>query len=52
MLSEGTWVIPNGNCCIQIDHILIDKRHARTVEDIKSRRGAVAETDHFMMWNS
>lgn len=40
-----TWTSPNGKHS-QIDHILIDARHASNILDVRSLRGANADSDH------
>jgi hypothetical protein len=44
-----TWRYPDGKTNNQIDHILIDKRNASSILDIKSCRGTSSDSDHFLV---
>jgi hypothetical protein len=48
-IHKQTWRSPDGKTNNQIDHILIDKRNASSILDIKSCRGASSDSDHFLV---
>ena len=48
-IYKGTWKIPGTNNTNQIDHILVSKRWATDIENIRTYRGANSNSDHFLV---
>jgi exonuclease III len=48
-IHKQTWRSPDGKTNNQTDHILIDKRNASSIQDVKSWRGASSDCDHFLV---
>ena len=48
-IHKGTWNDPAGRTVNQIDHVLINKRRATIVEDVKTMRGENGDSDHFLI---
>jgi exonuclease III len=48
-ICKGTWKIPGTNDTNQIDHILMSKRWATDIENIRTYRGASSGSDHFLV---
>ena len=48
-IHKQTWRSPDGKTNNQTDHILIDKRNASSILDVKSCRGASSDSDHFLV---
>ena len=46
---KQTWRSPDGKTNNQIVHILIDRRNASSMLDVKSRRGASSDSDHHLV---
>jgi hypothetical protein len=42
-IHKVTWRSPNNKICIQIDHILVDRRHSMNDCDVRSMTGAERE---------
>lgn len=49
-VHKYTWVSPNGRVHNQIDHIMINKRHASCIRQVRTFRGADADSDHYLLF--
>jgi hypothetical protein len=48
-IYKGTWKIPRTNDNNQIDHIIVSKRWATDIENIRTYRGANSDSNHFLV---
>lgn len=48
-IHKGTWILRNGKGANQIDHVLVDARHASNVLDVRAYRGANVDSDHLLV---
>jgi hypothetical protein len=51
-IHKYTWTAPDGKTKIQINHIIIDKRHRISTKDVRCYKGANGNTDHFLVITS
>ena len=43
------WESPDGRPCNQIDHIVVNRKWAASVKDVRTRRGADVGSDHVLL---
>lgn len=48
-IHKGTWKSLDGRTVNQINHMLVDKRYASHIIDVKTKRGANVDSDHFLV---
>ncbi|XP_037959241.1 uncharacterized protein LOC119688643 [Teleopsis dalmanni] len=48
-IHKGTWKITGSHLCNQIDHVLVEKRHATSVEDVRTYRETNCDFDHYVV---
>ncbi|VDO60081.1 unnamed protein product [Schistosoma margrebowiei] len=48
-IQKATWISPEHTTVNQIDHICVDKKFRRTMEDVRTRRGAEIALDHHLV---
>lgn len=48
-IHKVTWYSADGVTRNQIDHVLIDTRHATDIQDVRAYRGADADSDHALV---
>ena len=48
-IHKGTWKVLGQDICNQIDHILINKRRASMITDVRTLRGPNYDSDHYLV---
>ena len=48
-IHKGTWKIPGTNDINQTDHIIVSRRWAADIENVRTYRGANSDSDHFLV---
>ncbi|VDP53102.1 unnamed protein product [Schistosoma margrebowiei] len=48
-IHKVTWISPDHTTEMQIDHICINKKFRRTMEDVRTKRGADIASDHHLV---
>jgi len=48
-IHKGTWKVPGQDICNQIKYILISKRSASMISDVRTLRGPSCDSDHYLV---
>ncbi|KAL3269070.1 hypothetical protein HHI36_008153 [Cryptolaemus montrouzieri] len=48
-IYKGTWISPDNRTVNQIDHMVIESKHAKYIMNVRSLRGADVDIDHMLV---
>ena len=48
-IHKTTWRYPDGNTVSQIDHVIINQKWRRSLQNVRARRGACVGSDHVLV---
>jgi len=48
-MHKATWVSPDGQAKNQIDHIIMDRRQDTSITYVRTYRGAIYDSDHYLV---
>ncbi|KAI0233499.1 hypothetical protein LSAT2_016251, partial [Lamellibrachia satsuma] len=48
-IHKTTWTSPDNNTVSQIDHVLVNQKWRRSLQDVRARRGADVGSDHVLV---
>ena len=48
-IHKGTWISPDNLTFNQIDHVLVNKRKKKLIQDARTLRGPKCDSDHFLV---
>jgi endonuclease/exonuclease/phosphatase family metal-dependent hydrolase len=48
-IHKGTWKMPGSEQSNQTDHLLVSRRHGSSILDVKTARGPICDSDHYLV---